>query len=84
MATLEEEVLEKFGQLDPAAKQRVRIALDSGQIHQVNQSDEVFDFDAWIARVEKIREQIRQENGGVFPQMDVVQMLHEIRDGNDE
>lgn len=80
MATLEQEVLEKYRQLDPKAKQRVRRVIN----HEI-ESDSVaagsgFDFDKWYADLEEIHEKIRQDHGGVFPKIDTVQLLREVRD----
>jgi hypothetical protein len=80
MTTLEYEIIEKFQQLDNDAKQRIRLF-----INQENTSlQPEFDYDAWFMRAEAIREEIRQENGGTFPQIDVVGILRSIRDREDE
>lgn len=80
MATLEQEVLEKFNQLDPVAKQRVKRKIQDEDFTTDDRSGTHFDFEKWLARVAEIRERVRLRNGGVFPKMDVVQMLREIRD----
>jgi len=80
MATLEQEVLDKFNQLDPVAKQRVKRKIQDEDLTTDDRSSTHFDFETWLARVDEIRERVRIRNGGVFPKMDVVQMLREIRD----
>lgn len=78
MTTLEHEIIEKFRQLDDNAKQRIRTLIN--QESTVNADS--FDYEAWFARAEAIREAIRQDNGGIFPTIDVVGMLRDIRDGD--
>jgi uncharacterized protein (UPF0303 family) len=80
MTTLEYEIIEKFQQLDSDAKQRIRLFINQENLSQESE----FDYDAWFARAEAIREEIRQENNGVFPQIDVAGILRSIRDGDDE
>lgn len=43
-----------------------------------------FDYDASFASIEAIREDIRQSHGGVFPQIDAISILRDIRDGEDD
>lgn len=80
MSTLEHEVIEKFYQLDKDARQRVRTVIE----RETEADTKPFDFDAWVRDVEAIREQIRASNGGVFPFVDAVTLLRQIRDGEDE
>lgn len=77
MSALEREIIEKFQQLQPAAKQRVR-ALIEQDIASIT-----FDYDAWFRDVETLRQQIRTNQAGSTP-LDVVGILRDIRDGEDE
>ena len=85
MSALEREIIEKFQQLQPAAKQRVRMIIDQqadAEAQQVRTS--AFDFAAWQHSVEALRQQIRDSHAGKLPAMDIVGMLRDIRDGEDE
>ena len=79
MNTLEQEIIEKFRQLDQEARQRVRAL-----IVEQDADAAVFDFDTWAAEVESIRQQIRASHGDQFPKTSVVDILRDIRDGEDE
>jgi hypothetical protein len=84
MSTLEREIIEKFHQLQPAAKLRVR-ALIEQEVAEFNQPDvPEFNYAAWLHDVEALRQQIRTSHGDKLPPMDVVGMLRDIRDGEDE
>jgi hypothetical protein len=84
MSALEREIIEKFHQLQPAAKQRVR-ALIEQEIASEEQADvSAFDYAAWFGDVEALRQQIRASYGDNLSAMDVVGMLRDIRDGEDE
>lgn len=56
MSALEQEIIEKFHRLEPAAKQRVleTLSLDV---------QSVFDYDGWWARVETLQASIRARLG---------------------
>lgn len=82
MTTLEQEIIDKFHQLDRHAQLRVR-ALIERETEQ-DSTGVAFDYAAWNQDVEDIRGQIRASHGGTFPNIDVVGMLLEIRDGEDE
>jgi hypothetical protein len=82
MSTLERELIDKFHQLDRDAQQRVRLLIE--QETDATPHTAGFDFAAWQREVEAIRADIRVAHGGIFPQIDVVTMLREIRDGEDE
>jgi|GEM_PF-907080 len=85
MNELEKEIIEKFHQLQPAAKQRVRALIEqeiASEVEQVNTT--AFDYAAWFSSVEAVRGQIRASRGDKLPTMDVVGMLRDIRDGEDE
>lgn len=85
MSALEREIIEKFHQLQPAAKQRVRALIEQEIASEVEQTDvAAFDYDAWFSNVEAVREQIRASYGDKLPSIDVVGMLRDIRDGEDE
>lgn len=77
MSTLEREIMEKFHQLQPAAKQRIRTLIEQETASEV----EVFDYDVWFRDVEALRQQIRASN---LPSLDVVGILRDIREGEDE
>jgi hypothetical protein len=85
MSALEREIVEKFQQLQPAAKQRVRMIIDQ-QVDAESQlaQTSAFDFAAWQDGIEAVRQQIRDSHAGKLPTMDVVGMLRDIRDGEDE
>ena len=75
MNALEQEIIEKFYQLDPAAQQRVRKRLAEEQPAS-------FDYDAWFHEVEALREEIRARHGD--QSIDGVGILRDIRAGDDE
>ena len=79
MNILEQEIIEKFRQLDREARQRVRALIVEQEADAA-----VFDFDTWAAEVETIRQQIRASHGDQFPKISVVDVLRDIRDGEDE
>lgn len=82
MSALENEIVEKFHQLDQAAKERVRkmIGRETGKERQ----SEAFNDASWSREIEAVRQQIRQSHGVVFPEVGAVGMLRDIRDGEDE
>lgn len=80
MATLEQEVLEKYQQLDPAAKQRVKRKIQEESTKVPTQDSQRFDYVAWLDRLDELHEQVQRNHGGVFPKVDTVQMLREVRD----
>lgn len=71
MSALEQEIYEKFQQLDDTAKQRV--------LHQLNIQSKSFDFNAWLSRIRAVQETIRQEEGADY-WIDVVGLLREVRE----
>jgi len=79
MSALEHEILEKFHQLDVAAQQRVEAAIAQETARATS-----FNYDAWIREVETIRQEIRTEHDGQHPAINVVELLRDIRDGEDE
>jgi len=85
MSVLEREIIEKFHQLQPAAKQRVRALIEQAVAAESEPADgSAFDYAAWFGAVEVLRQQIRASHGDKLPRMDVVGMLRDIRDGEDE
>jgi len=82
MSTLEREIIEKFHQLQPAAKQRIRALIEQETVVEVEQA--AFDYDRWFRNVETLRQEIRASQGGKLAPVDVVGMLRDIRDGEDE
>jgi hypothetical protein len=87
MSALEREILEKFHQLQPAAKLRVRALIEQDVASEFNAADEPepeFDYAAWMREVEGLRQQIRTSRGDKLPPIDIVGMLRDIRDGEDE
>lgn len=85
MSALEREIIEKFNQLQPAAKQRIRALIEQELASEIEPVDaSTFDYDAWFGDVETLRQQIRATQGDKQPPIDVVGMLRDIRDGEDE
>jgi hypothetical protein len=82
MSALEREIIEKFHQLQPAAKQRIRALIEQETSVEVESTE--FDYDGWFRNVETLRQQIRTSQGNKLPPLDVVGMLRDIRDGEDE
>lgn len=81
MNILEQEIIEKFHQLDSAGQQRVRELIMQDSTASIKTD---FDYHAWLRDVEAIRDDIRASNAGKLPPIDVVGMLRDIRDGEDE
>lgn len=82
MSALEREILEKFHQLQPAAKQRVWALIEQEAVAEREQAE--FDYDSWFRTVETLRQQIRASQSNKLPTVDVIGMLRDIRDGEDE
>ncbi|NUQ05389.1 MAG: hypothetical protein HUU31_15990 [Anaerolineae bacterium] len=80
MTALEQEIIDKFHRLDRDARRRIRALIDQ----EVDTDDTLFDYAVWFRDVESIRQQIRTAHGGVFPVIDVVSILRDIRDDEDE
>jgi hypothetical protein len=82
---LEREIIEKFKQLQPAAKQRVRALIEQEAAAEAEQPDRsAFDYDSWLRDVEILRRQIRAARDERLPPFDVAAALRDIRDGEDE
>jgi hypothetical protein len=85
MSALEREIIEKFQQLQPAAKQRVRLIIDQQADQEVKHAQATtFDFATWLEGVDALRQQIRDSQDGKLPAMDIIEILCDIRDGEDE
>jgi hypothetical protein len=89
MTTLEQEVIEKFRKLDKAAQARVRAVITQAAEEDAEEvwtpaDPATFDYEAWFAQGEAIRERIKARPGGVFPEIDAIGILREIRDGEDD
>jgi hypothetical protein len=81
MNALESEIMEKFHQLPPAAKQRIRALIDRETTIEVEQLDaSSFDYAAWFQEVEVLHKQIRSTQ---LPPIDVVGILRDIRNDDD-
>lgn len=83
MSALEQEILEKFHQLQPEAKQRVR-ALIAQEVDAETEDEPEFDFDTWMKEVEALRAEIIATRDPNLPPIDVVAMVRELRYGEDE
>jgi hypothetical protein len=85
MNTLEREIIEKFQQLAPDAKQRVRAYIEQEIGETTEQAgDTEFDYERWMRDVKALRQEIFASQGHKRTPIDVVGMLREIRDGEDE
>ena len=85
MNALESEIMEKFHQLPPAAKHRVRALIDQ-EIDLANEQPDtpLFDYSTWFQEVEGLRKQIRSNFGNKSSPIDVVAILRDIRDDDDK
>jgi hypothetical protein len=79
MSALEQEIYEKFQQLDDDAKQRVLEHLNAEPKADSNTEKKRFDFDEWLTGIRAIQEEIRQERGADY-RIDVVGLLREVRE----
>lgn len=82
MSALEQEIYEKFQQLDDAGKQRVLTHLNAAAPATTSVTGR-FAWREWFEGIETLRERLRAEHGGVFPDIDVVGMLRQIREDED-
>jgi len=71
MSTLEQEIYQKFQQLDDTAKQRV--------LQHLHAETKPFDWRGWFARVEAVNAQMHDE-AGVHAPVDVVELLRQVRE----
>ena len=72
---LEQDILEKFNQLDKEARQRVHQRLAT-----LLPEDSVFNFEAWLAEVNTLRQHLLLTATPV----DAIALLRDLRDGEDE
>lgn len=85
MSALEQEIIEKFHLLQPAAKLRVKAIIEQEIESEPQQAEaSAFDYAAWMREVDSIRQQIRASVGGEQLGIDVVGILRDLRDGEDE
>jgi hypothetical protein len=75
MTSLEQEIYEKFQQLDGKARQRMIARLQETVAA-------AFDWDDWIARVNTLQTEVRATQGHDY-RVDVVGLLREIREDED-
>lgn len=76
MSALEREILEKFHMLQPDEKLRVRALIEQ-------ETASVFDYAAWRRDIEALRNEISAGQTR-SPAADVIDILRDIRDGEDE
>jgi hypothetical protein len=80
MSALEREIIEKFHQLQPAEKQRVRLIIDQATDAEAKQTDAAtFDYADWASNVSRLRLQMQGHED-----LSVVEMLRNLRAGEDE
>lgn len=80
MSALEREIIEKFHQLPPAEKQRVRVIIDQAADAEAEQAEASgFNYANWTEQVERLREQMQGKMD-----VPVVEILRDLRDGKDE
>ncbi len=85
MSALEREIIEKFHQLQPAAKQRILALIEQEVALEVKAADaSTFDYVAWFGAIKTVRHQIQATHDDKLPAVDVVGILRDIRDGEDE
>lgn len=80
MSALEREIIEKFYQLHPAAKRRVRALIEQDAAAQAEQADmSSFDYDAWWADIEALQADIRARIGKTGT-VGALSLLDELRE----
>lgn len=80
MSALEREIMDLFHQLQPAAKQRIRVLIDretTSEAEQVGSS--AFDYAAWWADIDGLQADIRSRigEGGVVGALSLLDELRE-------
>jgi hypothetical protein len=80
MSDLEREIIEKFHQLNPEAKQRVRDVINQ----EVKSNEQAFDYAAWFRDIEALRQEIDANPERSNKSFDVTEVLREICDGLDD
>ncbi|MBK9125376.1 MAG: hypothetical protein IPM16_19945 [Chloroflexi bacterium] len=80
MSTLEREIIEKFHQLHPDAKRRVRALIEQEAAVDAEQADmSSFDFDAWWADIDALQADIRSRIGKTGT-VGALSLLDELRE----
>ena len=74
MSALEQEIIEKFYQLDADSQERV--------LRRLQQPEREFDWDEWLSNIDKLQEEMRSRHGNL-PPVDVVSLLREVREYED-
>ena len=80
MNTIEHEIMDKYLQLDSAARKRIR-ALIELEDQTVSSG---FNFDTWFHEVEALWKAARNTSDSSQSPLDVVELLRDIRDGSEE
>ena len=84
MSALEREIIEKFYQLQPAEKQRVRLIIDQAADADIEHADSAkFDYVDWAKTISRLRQQMPKSGDG-SQLIDIVATLRDIRAGEDE
>ena len=78
------DILEQVKQLKPEERQTLVQEILSLIVDDPRHSFAGFNYDEWFAYIEAIREDIRQSHGGIFPQIDAISILRDIRNGEDD
>ena len=82
MSALEKEIIEKFHQLQPAAKQRVLALIEQEVAEEAGQADAAaFDYALWFREVEAIRLTLRPDASGHSPTAS--ELVNEAREERD-
>jgi hypothetical protein len=81
MNTLEQEIIQKFHQLQPAAQRRVWAFLEQ-EMTLVEPHN--FDYETWFADMEHLRQAIHPAGTPPMAPLHVVGILRDLRDGTDE
>jgi len=81
MNALEQEIIDKFHQLDADARRRVRQAIQSDSMAiTMKVGIAPFDFATWMAEVEANAIQLHNANGDVISASDLLNEVREERD----
>lgn len=82
MSQLELEVLEKYQQLDPDSKRRIKAIISDDEFVIERARPNGPSLQKWLQQVDALKRQIAENHGGEMPVLDVVQTLHEVRDNS--
>jgi hypothetical protein len=79
MSALEQEIMDRFHQLEPAAKQRILNLMQEEVVTETKTSEAAFDYEAWWADVHALQASIRSHlsEGEV---VGALSMLDELRE----